>query len=298
MNLLEECMKLTPVELHGDIYFKRDDKFAPFGNNKVNGGKLRQCALLFEKNKNLVVNGVITATSMLSPQAPIVSELCKYYDVPCTIYYGGTSYEKLKTMPYPLYCWSNQANIEIPCKCARQSTLQYHVNKRVEKTNELNVKYGMDLEDNLDVFIDSTAKQVKNIPNNLDNLVISCGSAITVIGVLLGINMYKKEIKAIYAIGIAPNRMDKIRKYINLINKKYNIEISLDNLIYVDAFNELKGYKYENTLSKEYDGIVFHSRYESKTFKWIEDNINYKDESTLMWIVGGDLNEIKEQRNI
>lgn len=38
MDLLKEVKKITPVEKVGDIYFKRDDKFAPF-ESAVNGSK-------------------------------------------------------------------------------------------------------------------------------------------------------------------------------------------------------------------------------------------------------------------
>lgn len=289
MNLLENANIITPVEKIGEIYFKRDDKFTPFDNN-INGSKLRQCILLFEKNKEHIQNGVITATSILSPQAPIVSELCKYYKVPCTIYYGGTTYEKLDNTPYSIICKNNGANIEILCKSGRQSVLQYHVNKRIEKTNEFNIKYGMDLENNLDVFIESTSNQVKNLPDDLDNLVISCGSAITTIGILLGCTLYNKKIKNIYAVGIAPNRFEKIKSYVSLLNKKFNIDIKLSNLKYIDAFSTMKGFKYENIKNEVYENIIFHKRYEAKTFNWLKNNIDYKNEKTCMWIVGGEIN--------
>lgn len=288
MDLLEKANVITPVEKIGDIYFKRDDKFAPFGNG-INGSKLRQCVLLFEKNKSLVQNGVITATSILSPQAPIVSELCKYYNVPCTIYYGGTTHERLSKMSYPMMCKNNGATIEIPCNCARQSALQYHVNKRIKETNEFNVRYGMDLENNLDVFVESTANQVRNLPDDLDNLVISCGSAITTIGILMGCALYNKNISNIYAVGIAPNRLEKINKYVSLLNEKFDINISLENFNYIDAFSTLKGFKYENIKNESYYDITFHKRYEAKTFSWLKDNINYKEKKTCMWIIGGEI---------
>lgn len=288
MNLLQQVKVITPVEKIGDIIFKRDDKFSPFDSG-INGSKLRQCALLFEKNKQLIKNGVITATSILSPQGPIVSELCKYYDVPCTIYYGGTTYENLLKKPYPTICKNNGAVLEIPCNCARQSTLQHYVSKRIAVTNEFNVVYGMDLESNLDVFVESTAKQVQNLPDDLDNLVVTCGSAITTIGVLFGCSLYNKEIKNIYAIGVAPNRLEKIIKYTSLLNDKFNIDIKLNNLNYVDAFSTMKGFKYENTKDEQYEGVVFHKRYEAKTFSWLKDNIDYKAQKTCMWIIGGEI---------
>lgn len=288
MTLLDKAKEITPVEKIEDIYFKRDDKFAPF-ENKINGSKLRQCILLFDKNKENIQKGVITATSILSPQAPIVSEICKYYQVPCTIFYGGTTYERLKDLPYSSLCVNNGATIEIVSKSGRQSALQYHVEQRISKTHELNIKYGMDLENNLDVFLESTADQVQNLPDDLDNLVVSCGSAITTIGILLGCALYKKNIRNIYAIGIAPNRIDKIKKYVSILQDKMDVVINLDNFKYIDAYSTLKGFKYENIKKESYGNINFHTRYEAKTFCWLKDNIDYKKEKTCMWIVGGEI---------
>jgi len=62
-------MDLTPVEKRGDYYFKRDDLYQPFDFSRVNGSKLRQCQLLIKKNIDIAKNGVITGTSVLSPQA-------------------------------------------------------------------------------------------------------------------------------------------------------------------------------------------------------------------------------------
>ncbi len=45
---------LTPIEKYNNIYFKRDDKFAPYGD--VNGGKMRQTIALFEKYKDKIKN--------------------------------------------------------------------------------------------------------------------------------------------------------------------------------------------------------------------------------------------------
>ena len=34
---------LTPVEEHNGILYKRDDKYCPYGENFVSGGKVSQC---------------------------------------------------------------------------------------------------------------------------------------------------------------------------------------------------------------------------------------------------------------
>ena len=40
---------ITPIELIDNIYYKRDDYFKPFGDYHVNGGKVRQALIMFEK---------------------------------------------------------------------------------------------------------------------------------------------------------------------------------------------------------------------------------------------------------
>ena len=50
--------ELTPVQNINGIYYKRDDIFAPFGGNEVNGGKVRQTIYMF--NKFLNMNFVFT----------------------------------------------------------------------------------------------------------------------------------------------------------------------------------------------------------------------------------------------
>ena len=74
-----------------------------------------------------------------------------------------------------------------------------------------------------------------------------------------------------------------------MLNKKFNVDIKLDNFKYIDAFSTLKGFKYENVRNETYEDIVFHKRYEAKTFNWLKNNIDYHNEKTCMWIIGGEI---------
>lgn len=89
--------EITPIEIHDSLYLKREDLFKPFGDVNVNGTKLRQCAYLILKNLEQAKNGVITCCSIHSPQGAITSALCRDLGIKCTIFYGGTTYEKLAT---------------------------------------------------------------------------------------------------------------------------------------------------------------------------------------------------------
>ena len=47
-------MDYTPVELVDNIWFKREDKYAPYGDDFISGGKIRQCRDLVERNLDYI----------------------------------------------------------------------------------------------------------------------------------------------------------------------------------------------------------------------------------------------------
>lgn len=61
--IVKNVDELTPVENHNGLYIKRDDLYKPFGDNTVNGGKLRQCYKLVESIKDKY-DGVISCCSI------------------------------------------------------------------------------------------------------------------------------------------------------------------------------------------------------------------------------------------
>ena len=64
--------EMSPVEKHGDIWFKREDLFQPFKDFGIVGGKVRQCLALVENNKEKIINEcnstIATAAQVGSPQ--------------------------------------------------------------------------------------------------------------------------------------------------------------------------------------------------------------------------------------
>lgn len=286
--MITDINDLTPIEKRGDYWFKRDDFYRPFDFSPVNGSKLRQCQLLIEDNMDTAKNGIITGTSVLSPQSAIVASVAKHKKIPCFIYYGGTTYESLLKKKIPSLCVDLDAKVEIVSKMGYTSVLNAKAIEKAQLLGLFNVQYGFDLQNNLNVFFESVAKQVENIPDDIENIVITVGSGITLIGVLWGIVLFNKKVKNIYAIGCAPNRINKINNYSNIIYFIKNISLPIHKIIYIDAFNEIKGYKYENTINANYNGITFHPRYEAKTFNWLNNNNKIINGKTLMWITGGD----------
>lgn len=276
---------ITPVHKVEGLYLKRDDLYTPFGEGKANGSKLRQCAWLVVNNLDKAKKGIITATSIHSPQGALVAELCNSINLPCTIYYGATNEERLKVLDMPRIAKKANANLEIVSKLGRHAVLYSKARKRAEETGEFVVEYGMDLKDNLDVFIESVANQVQNIPDELDNLVITCGSGISTTGILYGLKMFNKNVKKIYLVGVAPNREKKIYKNLEMLEEHYGIELSDIEFEYIDLFNT-KGFRYEKQEKGEHFGVNFHPNYEAKTYNWLKGNIDYNKEKTMLWVVG------------
>lgn len=274
---------LTPVVRLGDYYFKREDTFAPFPFCSVNGSKLRQCMLLVQKNREQAEGGLVTATSLLSPQAAIVSAVARDMGAPCTIMYGGTTPARLASLPYPRICLDNGARVQIVAATGRTSAINAKAAEYVRNNGGYLIRYGFDMRGNADCFLQSVAQQVQNIPDNLDNLVVTIGSAITIVGILYGLALYGKRVRNIYGVGVAPNREEKIREYAGML--PHGVDLSA--LRYIDAFNTLRGFHYEDTFDIAYRGIRLRPRYEAKAFRWML--ANKLGEGTLFWITGGEL---------
>lgn len=276
---------ITPVENIDGLYVKREDLFKPYSFSKANGSKLRQCILLLEKNIDKAKNGIITGTSVVSPQSVICASVARSMNIPCTIMFGGTNEKSLSLKQYPMIAKEIGANIVIGSKLGYTSALQAKATEYAKEKGLFQVKYGFDLIGNLDAFIESVAKQVVNVPD-VDNLVITCGSAITLIGVLYGMAIYNKNIKNVYAFAIAPNRIEKITKFRDLIYFEQGVNLPINKVRYIDYFAKV-GYNYTKSVNESIGGIKLHPRYEAKTYRWLKEN--QLNGSTLFWIVGSDI---------
>lgn len=264
---------LTPVEEHEGILLKREDLFQPFGPDTVNGGKLRQCYYLIEDIKDKY-SKVISCCSIHSPQAPITSAVAHHFGLKCEIYYGGTTPERLRKYRMADISMRYGAQLTIASKSGIHKILYHKARKLADENHWFVVDYGFNLTDKRDLLLNAVSKQVQNIPDELDNLVITCGSGITTSGVLIGLKQYRKKVKDIYLVCTAPNRTELIQKNVG------NIPFAVHR---IDLFHQ-PGFKYENGLIEYIDGIKLHPNYEAKTYNWLK-RADLKGK-TLLWIVG------------
>jgi 1-aminocyclopropane-1-carboxylate deaminase/D-cysteine desulfhydrase-like pyridoxal-dependent ACC family enzyme len=286
--LISNENELTPVDKIDDFLFvKRDDLFSPSDASGINGGKLRQCIFLFKSIEHKY-NGVITGCGIYSPQSSIVSYVANKQEIPSYVCVGGTTENNINQNKY-LSLSKKYGGQIINLKSGRHTVLYKYARERALKDNLFLVNYGINLDDNMQSLIFSTANQVENIPDYLDNLFITCGSGITSIGILVGIKKFGKKIRNITLIGNAPNRTLKIKKTLALIenyDNQYKGVLDID-FNFIDRYSDIN-FKYERKETGFLNDILLHPNYEAKAWNYIvqEKLLSGKN---LFWIVGASL---------
>lgn len=272
---------LTPVQSIAGLYLKRDDLYAPFGAGGVNGGKLRQCMMLVEaaRERHPDTTGLVTYCSIHSPQAPITAAVARHYGLPCTILYGGTSKAGLARERMPRLALYYGAEIIIAAATGRHNVLKAKADALAQERGRFVVQYGINLDEYGDVLLGAVSEQVQNIPEELDDLYITCGSGITASGVIIGIERYGKRVGHIHLVATAFDRQSKV----NATLRRFGVE---RDFIYHDMFHT-KGFAYEKREPLSIRGVHLHPQYEAKTVRYIaEHRLNTRN--SLVWIVGAE----------
>jgi hypothetical protein len=309
----EHLYDLTPVEKIGDIYFKREDKFAPLGFGSINGSKLRQCIwLVHEWIRTKNIRGVVSGSVVGSPQHPFISSICKHYGIGCLIVTGSKNYKSHINMQLAEDMGAQFHVTNIGYARALQSKsfklAKLLPNHEVLETN-ITVDERLNTPERIEAFHKVGSYQVNNIPEHIENLIIPCGSCNSVTSILYGIALNKpKNLKRILLMGIGnngsyhpdyiPRRLKIISKVINEnLNDKFNYTF-LDNQnkdgIEVIRY-DLNGSgfcSYDMWMPFNYSGIELHPRYEGKVFNFMKAKEPffkpYMNEKTLFWVVGNE----------
>jgi len=293
-ELLDLAQELTPVQEIDGIYFKRDDLFAPFGIGNLNGGKLRQGICLLSQAKQEGYTRAITGSSLISQQSPIVAAVSKYLGMSCRVVYGGTKQSLIYRHHMPRLVSFFGGSIEI-ISTGRSNVLQYYA-KRTQLPGEFIVEYGVNCKNPnyFAPFYEITARQVQNLPDGLENLVLDCGSGISATGILYGLKKYNKKICNVWVVGTAPNRKKKIKDRLAHISILTGADCWNVSFNYVDLFGS--GIKYEDRFEAVLgDGTRLHPNYEGKVWAWLKEDLSCPMKpprlswrATCFWIVGSE----------
>ena len=283
---------ITPIELYDNIYYKRDDYFKPFGDYHVNGGKVRQALIMFEKYIDDIQskhnNGVITAGSVHSPQSANIAKVAEFHKVKCITCVGGTKPEKLDNHHMMRLTKHYGCEIKIVAGHGMSNVIHARMRELAKDNGYMVIEQGELLEKNPSEMFYATADQVENIPDELDNLVVASGVGIQLMGILLGLKKFNKKIKRIHSICVGPTREKHMKRYENELLK------TQDGMVWDKPeslnLNEFTMLSHKSPYGKGHDYMVNDSYiddiYEGKAYQWMLENVDTTNEKTLFWCVG------------
>lgn len=182
-------------------------------------------------------------------------------------------------MPMPRLSMKYGATIVIAARSGRHSILHARAKELAAEKNSFIVQYGINLINHGDTLLTAVAAQAENLPDEIENLVMTCGSGITASGVMIGLHRYGKSVKHVHLVATAPDR----RAFIHENLKQYGADREFE---YHDLFHR-PGFQYEKSVTARWGGISLHPHYEAKTMQWFKSS-GLAPESTLFWITGAE----------
>lgn len=279
---MPDLNEITPVQSDQEILWKRDDKFRPFGDYHVNGGKIRQAFAVFESKiddiRNKYDNGVVTAGSVHSPQSANIAKVAQYFGVKCIATVGGTTPQRLTELPMMQLTTYYGSEIRIVAGHGMTNVIHARMHEIAREMNYMPIEMGELMLENPKSIFEITALQVQNIPDKLDYLIVPTGVGIQLTGILIGLKRYNKQVSNIYSICVGPTREKQVASYFKNV---YNED--------VNDYPPVQMIAHKAPYSKSYptvvNGDLIDDIYEGKAYDWMRKNIPITDK-VLFWVVG------------
>ncbi|ANO57811.1 hypothetical protein [Salmonella phage vB-SalM-PM10] len=231
------CELIANPETNQQVWFKREDYFAPLSNyangqQGINGSKLRQAIwLMVEHLKAGGSPDIIHGTVVGSPQSPMATAVSRHFGGHTTTVLGAT--KPTTCMNHDMVAMSAWfGSIFNFVGSGYNSTIQPRCKKLIEQQNPkaYYLEYGITLDhtahspERIAGFHMLGGEQVANIPDHITDLIIPAGSCNSCTSILTGLAMHPKpNLKNVYLIGIGPNRLDFIESRLRIIGKQANL---------------------------------------------------------------------------
>lgn len=178
--MINDLSALTPVEYCKEegIWLKRDDLFEVHG---VHGGKARSAYQVILELLEQGYDTIVTAGSRQSPQCEIVSYICEGLGVNCVLFmpFGGDTsvIAHIKDNPH--------TRIE-RVRPGYNNIIVARAKEYAQNRGCGYVPFGMECAKNVEV----TSEQVKNIPEEVERVVIPVGSGMSFSSIISGMTKY------------------------------------------------------------------------------------------------------------
>lgn len=287
--------QLTPVELRNGRFYKREDlhRNDQYG---VNGAKFRACRHLMAKAVREGATAVVSASSVLSPQAAMAGVLAEEFGLDCTLVLGASKPETAPKHVSVKIAMDAGATLNLDSKVAYNPVIQQAGNKLAKELGAWQLPYGITTPSNapaeeIEAFLQVGGKQVMNLPAAVETLVIPFGSGNTAAGVLYGIAKYldrdDSNLTRVVLVGVGPDRLLWVQDRLDKVGVAMNgIGIEIVHI-------PLHGWyaDYGDRMPETADDIVMHPTYEGKVVRFLNSAgmewWDARDGKTCMWIVGG-----------
>jgi hypothetical protein len=281
---------LTPVELRGGIWWKREDlyRIEPYG---VNGSKLRACQHLMSRAGDDIMQ-VVSASSVLSPQAAMAGVVAEQLGLECEIIVGATTPDK--AVKHKSVAIAVEAGATVRCVPVAYNTyLQKQAEEAALAPGVWRLPYGITtpagapLED-VEAFLRVGGEQVANLPDEVETLVVPFGSANTACGVLYGLHDRRSaNLRRIILMEIGPSRRDWAWDRLQSVGRSPDgLGVAIEFITLHEVWAT-----YGDKMPETMEDIVFHPTYEGKMIRWLNlvqpEWWMRRDGTTAFWIVGG-----------
>lgn len=315
--------ELTPIELKTDsegrqMWFKREDYFAPLGYAGINGAKLRQAMYLAEKQvKGKDWDCILTGATSISPQLPMTCALAKYYGLECIGLSSAETSDMLEiskgfggkftktAVGYNTYIQQQLMKLKETMESEGRKPFVFHYGLTIDFENST--------PEEIKEFYGVGANQVRSLGNTkIEDLIIALGSSNSSVAVMYGIMKYYKELnlKRVHLVGVGPSTLDKLKSRLEILAGYEGIDIKdvFCGAIGVETYEEAvdgshtipsikvefydtfskKIWEYADRIYERFDDIDLHYTYEGKEMRFIK---LFKPElikdTTCFWIIGG-----------
>ena len=275
MRVVDDA-ELTPFELHDGCWYKRDDLFVPYDDVPLSGGKVRQARLLLRANVERIRDEhggvVLTATGVHSPQGLIIARVAHELDLRCVIFVGATTRESALAR-HAMLRRAVECGAELDCSAgvAYENALMCAARRWRDEHEGAGyvVRFGINLEDDPDAIIGSTAAQVANVPDSVERIVVAVGAGITAAGVIVGAR--ERDVRVVCV---------QIAGY----DRRELIDRIAGGIAY--DWHELAGVAYaKHVRAVVAPGFELDPIYEAKAWQWMRAHVEL-DEHVAFWVVG------------
>lgn len=263
MMPITDVHELTPIQQYRGGYLKRDDLFEVYG---CKGGKARAAYVLIKKLLSEGCSTIVSGGGIFSPQAEIVSGICQGMGVRNFCFIPGIG---VNHTPVIKHIEENNLSI-IKYTGMGRGRDPFVAESRARKFSEANhfgfIPFGMHCKENVEV----TSQQVKNIPDDVNRIVVPVGSGMVLSGIVTGLYRQGKSIEVLgIQVGADPSK--NIKKYAEGLS---SCHVSIKKA----------SVKYHDRLIRSINGVNLDPIYEAKCKEFLQDG-------DLLWIVGHRQNE-------